>query len=483
MPDKQTQEILKLLDHSKNIILQGAPGTGKTWTIPEVVTRLCGTIKNDGEVKRSEVIKAYKELMKDGRVVFTTFHPSYDYEDFVEGWIPGNDTNNEGAALNPLRVRPGIFRQICENAYQYEVDEEEEKVDEEVEKLPDDDFGVSDQANIWGVWLDMYSNPLRDECLANNHIRISYSEYPKDTFSPSIPADENVPTDLKHFYNNMKPGDIVVTCFGMKTTNAIGRVTDSQVVWDGKVKIKDYEDYNRTRAVEWLWKGDAIDFTEFNGSYLFSPNHNVFAIRHSSPEQVRKFLRRRKAEQNIQAREDHDHKRIPYVLVIDEINRGNIAKIFGELITLLEADKRKGGLTETSVTLPFSQEEFTVPDNLYIIGTMNTADRSIGAIDYALRRRFSFFQMEPQKLADDDFNKSLFDQVKAIFQKDGKPNRTFLSEEFDPLDVMPGQSYFIATDEEKEYRFKYELKPLLEEYLRDGVLLPAARAAIDDLKV
>ncbi|WP_346678261.1 AAA family ATPase [uncultured Brachyspira sp.] len=163
------------------------------------------------------------------------------------------------------------------------------------------------------------------------------------------------------------------------------------------------------------------------------------------------------------------------VLIIDEINRGNISKIFGELITLLEVDKRKGKENEIEVILPYSKEKFSVPDNLYIIGTMNTADRSIGYIDYALRRRFAFISIKADKLAIENYydNKNsdckdkainLFDEIKNLIDKN-------INEEFEADDIMIGHSYFMAQNfEELQNKLEYEIKPLLLEYFKDGIL-------------
>ena len=165
------------------------------------------------------------------------------------------------------------------------------------------------------------------------------------------------------------------------------------------------------------------------------------------------------------------------VLIIDEINRGNISKIFGELITLLEVDKRKGRENEIEVILPYSKEKFSVPDNLYIIGTMNTADRSIGYIDYALRRRFAFISIKADKLAIenyyDNINKNsdckdkainLFDDIKNLIDKN-------INEEFESDYIMIGHSYFMAQNfEELQNKLEYDIKPLLLEYFKDGIL-------------
>lgn len=159
-----------------------------------------------------------------------------------------------------------------------------------------------------------------------------------------------------------------------------------------------------------------------------------------------------------------------YVLIIDEINRGNVSKIFGELITLLEADKRIEGNHHLAITLPYSKERFEVPSNLYIIGTMNTTDRSVGNIDYAIRRRFSFVTLESNRLVvlsknnNDETSTAvqLFDAVMKFL----KANRT----DMDIDDLMVGHSYFLAgTEDELQIKWKYDILPLLREYFKDGI--------------
>lgn len=163
-----------------------------------------------------------------------------------------------------------------------------------------------------------------------------------------------------------------------------------------------------------------------------------------------------------------------YVLIIDEINRGNISKIFGELITLLESDKRHGQPHELSVNLPYSGKDFFVPSNLYILGTMNTTDRSVGSLDYALRRRFAFETIQASedvimsnKNASEDLKqkeKALFEDVKN-FISDSKPD-------MDIEDLMVGHSYFMADNiNDLKIQLEYEIIPLLDEYVADGIIM------------
>ncbi len=164
----------------------------------------------------------------------------------------------------------------------------------------------------------------------------------------------------------------------------------------------------------------------------------------------------------------------PVVLIIDEINRGNVSKIFGELITLIESDKRKGENHPLSAILPYSGEPFIVPKDLYIIGTMNTTDRSTGTLDYALRRRFAFVTLKSDvNVVEQHYtsNTDLKNNAVALFED----IKTFINDhhlgDYSIDDLMVGHSYFMAKDEEElKDKIKYEVIPLIKEYINDGIL-------------
>lgn len=163
-------------------------------------------------------------------------------------------------------------------------------------------------------------------------------------------------------------------------------------------------------------------------------------------------------------------KEKPYILVIDEINRANLSAVLGELIYALEY---RGEAVE-SVYAVDEDPKLILPPNLYIIGTMNTADRSVGQIDYAIRRRFAFIDVPPKDLSGEqgiEFDSDLFKEVQSLFFNDADKEQT-VSKEFEPKDVALGHSYFISSeDASMDIRLKYEIKPILLEYVRDGILI------------
>ena len=456
----------------KNIVLYGAPGTCKTYDVPELAVRLCEPDFKANEKGRDELMERYNQLKQEKRIAFTTFHQSMDYEDWIEGIRPLVNDNNQIT----YEVEKGIFKQLCEDA--------------ERPVVKDKQAGIADNAVVWKVSLmGTGHNPVRTDCMENNYIRIGWDEYGaviSDETDWSIYNGEGKQI-LDAFINKMKEGDIVMSCFSNQTIDAVGVVTGDYEYLDS------LPDYKRVRRVNWILKGINENIVDLNDGKTLTLG-TVYRLNSITLDKIKTLLDKYKKPTTMESNTK------PYIMVIDEMNRGNVSKIFGELITLLEIDKRKGRKNAESVILPYSKKMFQIPENVYIIATMNTADRSLGSLDYAIRRRFAFIADKPISLEDyvPGFNADLFKMVSQLFisnydeYEESEWLQSFkllpadtLSEEYRPEDVWIGHSYFIMKDENGDDntsdRLLYEIIPLLEEYVRDGVLTGDAQATIDEL--
>lgn len=457
-------------ERRKNIVLYGAPGTGKTYDVPEFAVRLCDPAFMATEPSREEIVSRYNQLKTEKRIAFTTFHQSLDYEDWIEGLRPVVNENNQVT----YEIESGIFKKLCEEA--------------ERPVVKDKQVGIADNAVVWKVSLaGTGDNPVRSDCMKNSYIRIGWDGYGpviSDETDWSVYNGEGKQI-LDAYINKMKIGDIVMSCYSSQTIDAIGVVV-------GYYEFEDkFPNYKRVRRVNWLVKNINENIVEMNDGKTMTLG-TVYRLNSITLDNVKSILEKYNTSSKM---EENDKA---YVMVIDELNRGNVSKVFGELITLLEADKRKGRINAESVVLPYSKKAFHIPNNVYLIATMNTADRSLGSLDYAIRRRFAFIAEKPFGLEVEGFNEELFELVSSLFVKNFdeykesgwdqtmklEPADT-LSEEYKPEDVWIGHSYFLMQDEEGEdntsNRLLYEIIPLLEEYVRDGVLTAEAQDVIDEL--
>ncbi|EOH7751224.1 McrB family protein, partial [Campylobacter jejuni] len=324
-----------------NQILYGPPGTGKTYhTIDKALEIISKEekIQIPSEDDRINRKKIFDEYVKNGQIVFTTFHQSYGYEEFVEGIKPIID-NDENSQEVKYDVKDGIFKELCDKSLKNYILSMQNENEIDLDKL------IFEFANYINQDFLNKGNefPLENKVSIKKILLNFKDEYRSFSLGGSIKSPQSLTIDIiKRDYLNFKNKKIL----SFK---------------DIKPKYDSQSDYH----------GNAI--------YYFM------------------FYNKLKEFENIQNEKFKIKKEIlkSYIIIIDEINRGNVSKIFGELITLIEPSKRIGEKEELKVTLPYSGKEFGVPKNVYIIGTMNTADRSITSLDTALRRRFEFVEMMP----------------------------------------------------------------------------------------
>ena len=377
---------------SLNQILYGPPGTGKTYN---TINRALQIIENKSLIEleseeRDALKQRFDHYSNNGQIMFTTFHQSMSYEDFIEGIKPEIEEDAEGGKTVIYEVKKGIFKQIAEEARKIRYQSEEY-----VQQYTFDD--------AWNKLIELVKDKISKKTL----LKIGSWEYGLSSKDSLKYSSVNSPSQYTFTITKQN----ILDSYHKKIARPSGAFQ---------------KDMNE--IVEFMK-------TEFQLADYVEENEISNKI-----EQTPK----------------------PYVLIIDEINRGNVSQIFGELITLIEEDKRLGKDEALEVILPYSKEKFGVPSNLHIIGTMNTADRSVEALDTALRRRFSFVEMMPEyeelkKIQFDDFQlgellKTINSRIEALLDRDHTIGHSYF------INIKPNE-----TEALKE-AFTNKIIPLLQEY-------------------
>lgn len=448
-----------------NRILFGPPGTGKTYnTINEALKIVAPDFYRDNKESREVLNNRFKELLikkwdeTKGQIAFCTFHQSFSYEDFVEGIKPKVNDNKEVF----YKIENGVFKNICElagsNLSTLKIKKEGKLSWDESEFKKAIFYKLSLGNSLIPEDMEIY-----EYCRDHNYISIGFGDEMdftglseseiKQRFDDEGYRDSSAQM-INYFIHYLKKGNYVLVSNGNRFIRALGRVV-GDYEFNPNTPIK----FNHFRKVEWVFTDENIAIEEVYQVGLTQKTIYKIDENKLKPEF---FVRQG------QLTEENETVEKNYVLIIDEINRGNVSSIFGELITLIEKDKRASKPEELEIILPYSKQPFKVPHNVHIIGTMNTADKSIEALDTALRRRFSFTEMSPKpKLIETE---SLSGKVNGMV--DGINLRKLLEtinnriEKLIDKDHKIGHSYFLKVNNKSSLIncFKNEIIPLLEEY-------------------
>ena len=401
--------------HPLNQILYGPPGTGKTYntvnhTVAIIEGKSLAEIEGEG---REKVRPRFDRLKEDGQIAMVTFHQNFTYEDFIEGIRPV--LADDGNGNIEYELSRGVFREIVERA----------------DKNRTQSKQTSDESWNMDELLQAFAVSIEDE------------------------LELKLGKEIKLFPSSHRSGATI------KEINWSRNGNFQSVQLGGFEKPRSLPKNVITRDYEAFYRG------EINSAKDIKPTRKSNLIQHGNAtyyfplyQMIKQFH-----DEEWQPEESVPVEKQNYVLIIDEINRGNIAKIFGELITLIESSKRIGGDDEATATLPYSQDSFGVPDNLYIIGTMNTADRSIAPLDTALRRRFKFVEMMPDlehyKISTDIEGVNCQELLAAM----NKRIRFLFDREH-----QIGHTYFMDVDDMESLAatFKNQIIPLLQEYFYDN---------------
>ena len=353
------------MNTSINTILYGPPGTGKTYNTINKALEIVGyDIANK---ERSELKIAFENYVKSGQIKFTTFHQSMSYEDFIEGIKP--ETKNDNVIYN---IKDGLFKMISNKAFasllRNNINDEENYISPTFDQLHTnflksiEKFAGTEEF----IFKTIYDHDIKLIEINGSTIIVMFRW--KDVKN-SIPASQRFAVTKEKLKILFEAGINPHEVKSLKQTFTPYMQHNLSVFYAVYKKFYQFIESNtEIKTIEEVEIDDYLAFEEINEEWNLKTTEEKKSLKEESKK---------------------------YVLIIDEINRGNVSQIFGELITLIEEDKRIGCNEELKLSLPYSKKDFGVPPNLFILGTMNTADRSVEALDSALRRRFVFEEMMP----------------------------------------------------------------------------------------
>ena len=362
---------------SKNLILYGPPGTGKTYdtviyAVAIVEKKSVQEVQREALLDYESVKERFEDYKSQGRIAFTTFHQSYGYEEFIEGIRPIMDDSESQLEYS---IEDGVFKDFCK------------KASVSVNTQDRADLGLNSDPYVWKVSLcGTYDNPVRKECMDNNHIRIGFNEYGED-----ISEEDNLSAPMNAFYNRMEIGDVVLSCYTAETIDAIGIIT-SDVEYH-----KEYNSYNRLRKVKWLVKGINENIVALNGGSKMVES-TVYKMKIALSDVLSIVEKYSEGLENLSNYEDN------YVFIIDEINRGPAVEVFGGSIVAIESDKRLSADSTKNKQTQFFDilnpntaklSEYAFSPRLYILAAMNQADVSVAPLDVAFLRRWVSVKLQP----------------------------------------------------------------------------------------
>lgn len=376
------ETIKALLERKKNIILQGAPGVGKTFAAKRIAYSMIGG-KDENLVK------------------IVQFHQNYSYEDFVEGYKPNEDGGFE--------LKDGVFKEFCKKALKNLEECNKSEYEKSFEKKFEEAY-----------------NKLIEDIINENNVEIkSKKEVVYDDIE--ITSKDNIKIKRKNSFLHINYNDLLKVA----------------------KKFKPQQEFSTTDIRTLLEKGRHTSGYWAVLNHIYNNYWSEDNIKETKPTET---IEKKK-----------------YFFIIDEINRGNLSKIFGELLMLIE-DTHRG----EKINLAYSGEEFCVPENVYIIGMMNTADRSLAMIDYALRRRFSFFEMQPA-FENEKFREIIKGKgnLMKVIEAIEKLNEEICKDASLGKGFCIGHSYFCNLTDDNEETLKniinYEIAPMLKEYWFDDI--------------